>query len=155
MQGFLAKHQITQVTQLLYSPYGTPCDFCPFLKLKSPSKGKRFQTINEIQENMTGWLMVIRIVWGPRVPTLKGTEVSLFYVQCFLYPVSSSINVSIFHSSWLDTFWTDHIHSLIIFDVVIAFSYEFIDLLHCPSFKNYIILQKNNSNNSLPLTLSM
>ena len=88
-------------------------------------------------------------------PTLKGSEVSLFYVQCFLYPVSSSINVSIFHSSWLDTFWTDHIHSLIIFDVVIAFSYEFIDLLHCPSFKNYIILQKNNSNNSLPLTLSM
>ena len=38
---------------------------------------------------------------------LKGTEVSLSYIQCFLYLVSSSINVSIFHSTWLDTFWTD------------------------------------------------
>ena len=33
--------------------------------------------------------------------TLKETEVSLSYVQCFLYLVSSSINVSIFHSTWL------------------------------------------------------
>ena len=57
-----------------------------FLKLKSPLKGNRFQTISEIQENMTGQLMVIgRTVWGPKVPTLKGTEASLSYVQCFFY----------------------------------------------------------------------
>ena len=31
-----------------------------------------------------------------QVPPLKGTEASLSYVQCFLYLVSSSINVSIF-----------------------------------------------------------
>ena len=48
-----------------------------------------------------------RTVWGPKVPTLKGTEASLSYVQCFLYLVSSSINVSIFLSTWMDTFWTD------------------------------------------------
>ena len=36
-----------------------------------------------------------RAVWGPKVPTLKGTEASLSYVQCFLYLVSSSINVSL------------------------------------------------------------
>ena len=36
-----------------------------------------------------------------------GTEASLSCVQCFLYLVSSSVNVSIFHSMWLDTFWTD------------------------------------------------
>ena len=30
------------------------------------------------------------------MPPLKGTEASLSYVQCFLYLVSSSINVSIF-----------------------------------------------------------
>ena len=41
------------------------------------------------------------------MPTLKGTEASMSYVQCLLYLVSSSINVSIFHSTWLDTFWTD------------------------------------------------
>ena len=40
----------------------------------------------EIQENMTWQLMVIkRTVWGPKVPTLEGTETSLSYVQCFLY----------------------------------------------------------------------
>ena len=41
------------------------------------------------------------------MPTLKGTEVSLSYVQCFLCLVSSSINVSIFHITWLDAFCTD------------------------------------------------
>ena len=48
-----------------------------------------------------------RTVRGPTVPTLKGTELSLSYVQCFLYLVSSLINVSIFHTTWLDTFWAD------------------------------------------------
>ena len=46
------------------------------------------------------------------MPTLKGTEESLSYVQCFLYLVSSSINVSIFHITWLDTFWTDLVHQI-------------------------------------------
>ena len=74
-------------------------------KLKSPLKGRRFQTISEIEENTTGELMAIgRTVWGPKVPSLKRTEVSFSYVQCFLYLVSSSINVSVFHIIWLDTF---------------------------------------------------
>ena len=60
---------------------------------------------HEIQKNMTGQLMVTgRTVWGPKLPTLKGIEESLPYVQCFLYLVSSSINVSIFHITWLGTF---------------------------------------------------
>ena len=78
--------------------------FLAFPKLKSPLKEKRFHTIDEIQENMMGQLMTIgRTLWGSKVPTLKGTEASLSYVQCFLYLVSSSINVSIFHITWLDT----------------------------------------------------
>ena len=61
-----------------------------------------------VQENTMGQLMAIgRTVWGPTVPTLKGTEASLSCVQCFLCLVSSPVNVSIFHSTWLDTFWTD------------------------------------------------
>ena len=36
-----------------------PCDFWLFPKLKSPLKGKRFQTVDEIQKNTTGQLMVI------------------------------------------------------------------------------------------------
>ena len=43
------------------------------------------------------------------MPTLKGTEVSLSYEQCFLYLVSSSRNVSIFHNTWLDTL-SPHTH---------------------------------------------
>ena len=59
MQSVLAKHQITQVTQPPYSPDLAPCDFWLFPKLKSPLKGKRFQTIDEIRENTTGQLMAI------------------------------------------------------------------------------------------------
>ena len=56
------------------------------------------QVIDEIQENMMGQMMVIgRTMWSPKVPTLKETEAPLSYVQCFLYLVSSSINVTIFH----------------------------------------------------------
>ena len=85
-----------------------------FPKTKITLKGKRFQTIDKLQENTTGQLMTIwRTVWGPKVPTLKGTEVSLPYVQCFLYFVSSSINVSIFHSTWLNIFCTDLIYTYI------------------------------------------
>ena len=85
MQSFLVKHQITQLTQPLYNLDLAPCDFWLFPKLKSPLKGKRFQTIDEIQENMTGQLIVTgRTVWGPKVPTWR-IEVSLSYVQCFLY----------------------------------------------------------------------
>ena len=108
MQSVLVKDPVTQVTQPPYSPDLVLCDFWLLPKLKPPLKGKRFQTINEIQENTMGQLMVIgRNVWGPKEPRLKGTEMSLSYVQCFLYLVSSSINVSIFHITWLGTFWTD------------------------------------------------
>ena len=51
-----------------------------------------------------------RTVWGPKVPTLKGT-LSLSYVQCFFYLVSSSIKVSIFHITWLNTFWTGFMYA--------------------------------------------
>ena len=90
-------------------------------KLKSSLKWKRFQTVDEIQENtMVKKLMAIgRTVWGPKVPTLKRTEASLSYVECFLYLVSSSINVSIFHITWLDTFWTNHIHFKICINIML------------------------------------
>ena len=113
---FLAKHQIIQVSQPPYSPGLTPCDFWLFPKLKSPFKGKRFQAIHEIQENTTGQLMAIgRTVWGPKVPTLKGTEASLSYVQCFLYLVSSSVNVSIFIlHGWIPSGQTSYFSGVLI-----------------------------------------
>ena len=88
VQSFLVKHQIIQVTQLHYSLDLVPCAFWLFQKLKIPLKGKRFQAINEIQENTMGQLILIwRTVCGPRVPTFKGTKASLSYVQCFLYRI--------------------------------------------------------------------
>ena len=108
---FLVKHQIIQVTQLPYSPDFVPCNFWLFPKLKSPLKEKRFQTIIEIQEKRMRQMMAIgRTVWGPKVPTWQGTEAPLSYVQCFLYLVSSSIYVSIFHIIWLDTCWTELVY---------------------------------------------
>ena len=47
VQRFLVKGQVTQVTQLPYSPEMACCDFWLFPKLKSPLKGKRVQTTNE------------------------------------------------------------------------------------------------------------
>ena len=109
--SFLVKHQITQVTQPHYSPDLAPCNFWLFPLLKSPLKGKGFQIIHEIQENMAGQLMTTgRTVWGPKVPTLKGTEASLSYVQCFLYLISSSINVSF--SYCIDGYFLDRLHHI-------------------------------------------
>ena len=59
MQSVLVKHQITQVTQPSYSPDLAPGNFWLFPKLKSPLKGKRFQTIDDIQENTMGQLMAV------------------------------------------------------------------------------------------------
>ena len=55
-------------------------------------------------------MVIGRIMGGSKVHTLKGTEASLSYVQYFLYLASFSINVSIFHVTWLDTSWTDLIY---------------------------------------------
>ena len=52
-------------------------------------------------------------VWDSKAPSLKGTEASLSCVQCFLYLVFSSINVSIFHILCLDTFWLDLIYHIL------------------------------------------
>ena len=42
-----------------YEPDLVLCNFWLFPKLKSTLKGKRFQTVNETQENTMGQLMVI------------------------------------------------------------------------------------------------
>ena len=101
VQSILVKHQITQVTHPRYNSDLVPCNFWLFPKLKLPLKGKRFHTINEIQENMMGQLMVIgRTVWGPKVPALKGTEASLPYIQCILYLLQYMSLFFIFHG-WM------------------------------------------------------
>ena len=92
-----------------------------FLKLKSSLEGKWFQTISEIQENMTGQLMAIpkkdfsksfeqwKRLWEkcvrPQGAYFEGDWSVI--VLCAIYLTPSSVNVSIFHITWLDTSWTD------------------------------------------------
>jgi hypothetical protein len=48
---YLAKHQTPVVPHPPYSPDLAPAGFFPFPRLKTTLKGRRFQTIEEIQEN--------------------------------------------------------------------------------------------------------
>ena len=73
-QSFLVKHPGDSVS--LQPRFGALSSWL-FPKLKSILKGKRFQTTDKIQENIG------QTVWGSKVSTLKGTEASLSYVQCF------------------------------------------------------------------------
>ena len=46
-------------------------------------------------------------------------------VLCTMYLVSSSITISIFHNTWLDTFWTDLLYVSIYSYICITFSLSF------------------------------
>ncbi|KAJ4426501.1 hypothetical protein ANN_27315 [Periplaneta americana] len=56
---FLAKHGITTFRQPPYSPDLAPCDFWLFPKLKTPLKGSRFESREEIMRNATTELNTI------------------------------------------------------------------------------------------------
>jgi transposase len=57
--NFLAKNKTTVVPQPPYSPDLAPVDFFLFPKLKSTLKGRRFDTFDEIQKNLTKDLFAI------------------------------------------------------------------------------------------------
>jgi len=59
IREFLTKHETTVVPQPPYSPDLAPEDFFLFPQLKSSMKGRRFQTIEEIEENWTRDLRAI------------------------------------------------------------------------------------------------
>ena len=80
------------MTQLPYNLDLAPCDFWLFLNLKSPLKGKRFQTTVEIQENLLGaansdWENCVRSQGADFEGDLG------VIVPCTMFLVSSSINV--------------------------------------------------------------
>ena len=98
----------TTVSEILTRDLGMKCFMAEFV-LWLCQKSKRnirlqllmtwFKPLAMNQVSSRRWIMGA---------SLKGTAVSLFHIQCFLYLVSSSINVSIFHSACRDTFWADH-----------------------------------------------
>ena len=52
IREFLTKHEMTVVPQPPYSPDLTPVYFFLFPKLKSSLKGRRFQTVEDIEDNL-------------------------------------------------------------------------------------------------------
>jgi transposase len=56
---FLTKNETTVVPQPAYSPDLTPADFFLFPKLKSTLKGRRFESTEEIEENLLTELRAI------------------------------------------------------------------------------------------------
>jgi hypothetical protein len=59
IQTFLAKHSIPTDRQALYSPNMAPCDFWLFPKLKMPLKGARFESREDIMQNVMAQLNTI------------------------------------------------------------------------------------------------
>jgi len=51
IRSYLAKHQTSVVPHPPYSPDLAPADILTFPKLKTTIKGRRFRTLEEIQEN--------------------------------------------------------------------------------------------------------
>ena len=59
LREFLAKNKTVILPQPPYSPDLTPADFFRFPKLKTPMKGKRFATIEEIKEKSKQELLAL------------------------------------------------------------------------------------------------
>jgi len=59
IRSYLAKHQTSVVSYPPYSQDLAPADFFLFLKLKTILKGHRFQTIEDIKENVIRELRAI------------------------------------------------------------------------------------------------
>ena len=105
------KDQRPRWLSLPYSPDLVPWDVWLFPKLKSPLKGKRLWTVNEIQENTTRQLMVIPTKdfvecfepWKRHWENCVRSQSAYLegdwgvIVLCTMFLVSSSMNVSIFH----------------------------------------------------------
>ena len=59
-RSYLAKHQTSVVPLPSYSPEVRPADFFLFPNLETILRGRRFQTIEEIQENAIKFPRAIR-----------------------------------------------------------------------------------------------
>ena len=131
------------------SPDLAPCNFWLFPKVKSSLKGKRFQTIHEIQEIRQGswWQFQLRLLlhfepWKTCWENCVRSQGAHFEgdwgitVLCTMFLVSSLINVSIFHSMWLDTFWIDP-HSYLLHPLLTHAVGCYIGSIH--SFSTYFL----------------
>ena len=85
-----------------YSPDLEPWDFWLFPKLKSLLKRKKFQAVDEIQENMAEQLMAIgRTVWGDCGVVVLS---SVFLVSCIFF------NKCLYFSYYMTGYFLDRPH---------------------------------------------
>ena len=92
-------------------PIWHPATFGFYQNQNYLSKGRDFRPLMRFRKIQWGcWWQLGEGYEAPRCLLWRGTEALLSCVQCFLCLVSSSKNVSIFHITWLDTFWTDLIY---------------------------------------------
>ena len=88
MQSFWQNIKLPKWLSSPYSPGLLPCKVWLFPKLKSHLKGKRFQTIDEYQENMTGQLRHLgELCEVPRWLIRRGLRwhCPTYNVSCVLY----------------------------------------------------------------------
>ena len=106
LYSFLGKHQITQVTQPPYTRY-VALQLLAFSKTKitfeKEISGHQWDSGKYDGAANGDWEKCVRSQgayfeehWG-------------VIFLCTMFLVCSSINVSIFHITWLDTFWANHI----------------------------------------------
>ena len=111
--SFLVKYQITQVTQPHLQPRFGTLWLLAFTKTKITFEREEISDCRWDSGKYNGaadgdWENSV----SSKVPTLKGTEASFSYVQCFLYLVSSSINVFFILHGWILSWQFSYIYFL-------------------------------------------
>ena len=88
MQSFLVKHQITQVTQSLYSPDLVPSNFWLFPKLKSPWKGRDFRLLMRFRKiKQDSWWQLGELCEVPRCLLGRGLRhhCPMYSIPCIFF----------------------------------------------------------------------
>ena len=101
--SFLVKHPVTQVSQAPYISDLAPFNFWLFPKLNHLWEGRDFRPWMRFKKIWPGsWWQLGELCEVPRCLLWRGLR-----DHCPMFLLSSSINVSIFHITWFDTFWID------------------------------------------------
>ena len=109
MQNFLVKHQITQVTQPPLHPIFGALRLLAFPKTKITFEREEISDHWWDLGNIMGQLIVTGRTVKSQGAYFEGNWCIIVLCTMFLVSVSSSINISIFHITCLDTFWTDFV----------------------------------------------
>ena len=105
LQSFFDEISSHPGDQPLYSPDLAPRKFWLFQKQNLFWKGRDFRASLRLRKIRWGsWWWLGELCEVPRCLLWRGLR---HHVLCTMVLVSSSINVSIFHITWLGTFWTD------------------------------------------------